>query len=249
MKENKILATVNGKNITEYDIEVLLRSLDQQTAMQFYSQDGRNKLLNELISQELFYQEALDNKLEQEEAFKNELDNAKVSILKQYAMRKLLSGIKVEEEEIVNYYNEHKEQFNSPESVRAEHILVPEEDKARDILVEIKEGLSFEEAAKKYSKCPSGANGGDLGYFTKGNMVKEFEDATFSMNVNEISEPVKTQFGYHLIKLIDKKEAGVKSFEEVRNELQHRLLGMKQNKAYLDKTSELKAKYSVVVNS
>lgn len=249
MKENKTLATVNGKNITEYDIEVLLRSLDQQTAMQFYSQDGRNKLLNELISQELFYQEALDNKLEQEEAFKNELENAKVSILKQYAMRKLLSGIKVEEEEIVNYYNEHKEQFNSPESVRAEHILVPEEDKARDILVELKEGLSFEEAAKKYSKCPSGANGGDLGYFTKGNMVKEFEDATFSMNVNEISEPVKTQFGYHLIKLIDKKEAGVKSFEEVRNELQNRLLGMKQNKAYLDKTSELKAKYSVVVNS
>lgn len=90
--------------------------------------------------------------------------------------------------------------------VRAEHILVETENEASDIKTQIEDKkITFEDAAKKYSKCPSKANGGDLGYFGRGMMVKEFEDAAFDAPAGSVTDPVKTQFGWHLIKVIDKK--------------------------------------------
>jgi peptidyl-prolyl cis-trans isomerase C len=89
--------------------------------------------------------------------------------------------------------------------VRASHILVNSEQKANDILNQVKGGKKFEKLAKKHSSCPSGKKGGDLGYFTRGRMVKEFEDAAFSMEIGQVSAPIKTQFGYHLIKVTDKR--------------------------------------------
>ena len=91
------------------------------------------------------------------------------------------------------------------EYVKASHLLVKTEDEALKIKEEITHGKDFAVAAKEVSLCPSGQNGGDLGYFTKGQMVKEFEDAAFSMEIGEVSNPIKTQFGYHLIYLTDKK--------------------------------------------
>ncbi len=95
---------------------------------------------------------------------------------------------------------------NNYNQVRAEHILVKTEAEAKDIKAKIEEGkISFEDAAKEYSQCPSKANGGDLGYFGRGMMVKEFETASFDGKVGQVSDPVQTQFGWHLIKVIDKK--------------------------------------------
>ncbi len=90
--------------------------------------------------------------------------------------------------------------------VKASHLLVKTEEEAKKIKEEILNGKDFASAAREVSLCPSGQNGGDLGYFTKGQMVKEFEDAAFSMNIGDISNPIKTQFGYHLIYLTDKKD-------------------------------------------
>ena len=90
--------------------------------------------------------------------------------------------------------------------VKASHLLVKTEEEALKIKEEIAAGKDFAKAAEEVSLCPSGQNGGDLGYFTKGQMVKEFEDACFSMEVGEVSNPIKTQFGYHLIYLTDKKD-------------------------------------------
>lgn len=90
--------------------------------------------------------------------------------------------------------------------VRASHILVKTEDEANKLLDEINGGADFAELAAKHSLCPSGRNGGDLGFFGKGMMVKPFEDAAFSMEVGEVSNPVETQFGWHLVKLLDKKD-------------------------------------------
>lgn len=90
--------------------------------------------------------------------------------------------------------------------VKASHLLVKTEEEAKKLKEEIANGKDFGQAAAEVSLCPSGANGGDLGFFTKGQMVKEFEDAAFSMEVGQVSEPIKTQFGYHLIYLTDKKD-------------------------------------------
>lgn len=90
-------------------------------------------------------------------------------------------------------------------SVKASHILVDTKAEASLIKSKIDSGESFETMAKKYSKCPSGKNGGDLGYFERGQMVPEFENSAFALPVGKVSEPVKTQFGWHLIKVYDKK--------------------------------------------
>ena len=89
--------------------------------------------------------------------------------------------------------------------VRASHILVSNEREANRILEEIRKGKDFSEMAKRYSTCPSGKSGGDLGFFGKGQMVKEFEDAAFSLKEGELSKPIKTQFGYHIIKVTGRK--------------------------------------------
>lgn len=91
--------------------------------------------------------------------------------------------------------------------VKASHLLVNTEEEAKLLKEQIDAGKDFAQAAREVSLCPSGQNGGDLGYFTKGEMVKEFEDAAFSMQIGEVSNPIKTQFGYHLIYLTDKKES------------------------------------------
>lgn len=248
MKENKVLATVNGHEITEEYVDFIIQSMGPQRAMQFQSEQGRKQLINDLVNEELFYLFAKENDIDQEEGFKKEVEQMKANLLKQYALKKFLSDVKIEDEEVRNYYEENKEQFKTPESVKASHILVDTEEKANEILGEIKEGLSFEEAAKKYSKCPSKEKGGDLGFFSKGRMVPEFEQAAFDMEKGAVSEPVKTQFGYHLIKVDDKKEAGMSSFEEVQNQLSQNLLTNKQREKYLNQVNVLKDKYEVKIN-
>jgi peptidyl-prolyl cis-trans isomerase C len=135
--ENKVLAVVNGRNITQQDLNMLMQGLGQQGAMQFSSPEGQKRLLEELVNQELFYADAVDNGMDNEEAFKAELEQMKINALKQYYMRNLLADVKVEDEEAVNYYNEHTEMFKKPESVKASHILVDDEEKAKEVLAEI----------------------------------------------------------------------------------------------------------------
>lgn len=249
MKDNKILAVVNGKEITENDVNALLQNFVAQGNMNFNSEQGKKQILDELINQELFYLEAVENNYDKEEEFLKELEMNKVNILKNYSLRKVLTGANVTDEEIKNYFNSNQGSFNTPESVKASHILVKEEEEINKISKEIEDGLAFEEAAGKYSTCPSKERGGDLGYFTKGQMVPEFENAAFSMEEGEVSEPVKTQFGYHLIKLVDKKESTANSFDEVKDQIKNFLLGRKQNNLYISKTTELKDKYDVKINS
>ena len=109
---------------------------------------------------------------------------------------------------IVTYFtvNNSKEKDMSFSQVHARHILVDTEKEASDILNDIEaKKISFEEAAKQFSKCPSGKSGGDLGFFGKGMMVKEFEDSAFSLEIGKVSKPVKTQFGWHLIEVVEHK--------------------------------------------
>lgn len=247
MKENKVLAIVKGKEITEADVNVLLQNLISQGNSNFNSEEGKKQLLDELINQELFYFEAKEKDYDKEDGFLQELEINKRNILKNYALKKLLSSASVTQDEIENYYDDNRESFKTRESVKASHILVKDEENANGILKELENGLSFEEAANKYSTCPSKAKGGDLGQFTKGQMVPEFENAAFGMKEGEISKPIKTQFGFHIIKLVDKQEPTVSSFEEVKDQISNFLLGRKQNNLYISKTAELRNKYEVKV--
>ncbi len=248
MKDKKVLATVDGREILEQDIDLLLSSLEPEQAEHLSTEEGRKKLLNDLIAQELIYLDAVKNELDKNEAFIREAQKMHDNFLKQFAMHRLLKDIVATEDEILDFYNENKQIFTEPETTKASHILVDDKEQADEIIKEINNGLPFEEAAKKYSRCPSNTVGGDLGYFEKGKMVPEFEAAAFDMKIGEISAPVKTQFGYHIIKLVDKKEESIKTFDEVKNQLIQQLTAVKHQKAYVDKTNELKKEYEVIIN-
>lgn len=245
MAESKVVAKVNGKDIDQDDVLRFLNEVGPQVAMQFQSPEGIQKVIEELVNQELLYLDAIENRLDEDQDFKNMLEKTKNTLLKSYALNKLISAEEVGEEEAKKYYDEHTEYYKKKESLIASHILVDREEKAEDIIDEIEKGLSFEEAARKYSSCPSKDVGGALGEFTRGQMVPEFEEAAFKMGEKEISKPIKTQFGYHIIKLTERKPGGQMAFEEVKDQVSEQVLRLKQQDKYLGKIEELKGKYPV----
>ncbi len=133
----------------------------------------------------------------------------------------------VTEKDLADYYQAHKGEFTEPEEVRARHILIKLSSEASDeektyakkemqaILEEAKGGADFAELAKKHSQCPSAIQGGDLGYFARGDMVKPFEETAFDLEPGQISEIVETEYGYHVIRLEDRKSGGQLELEEV----------------------------------
>jgi len=244
--ENKLIAIVDGREVRESDFNLLMNNLGQNAAY-FQGEEGRKKLVEELIMHEMVYSDALENELEKDEEFINVMNVMKKSMLQQYGLSKILNQVTASDEEILEYYEKNKKLFVTGEIVRASHILVDTEEKANEILEDITDGLSFEEAAEQYSSCPSKSAGGDLGQFGRGQMVKEFEDAAFSMQKGEISEPVKTQFGYHIIKLTDHISASDSSLEDVKEDIRKNCIIAKQDKVYLDKKAELKEKYKVEI--
>ena len=162
------------------------------------------------------------------------------------SVQKILSDVTVTEEEIKKFYEDNKEQFTDKETVSAKHILVESEDVAKKIKEEIGNGsISFEDAAAKYSSCPSKEEGGNLGEFGRGMMVPEIENMAFSSEVGKVTDPVQTQFGYHLILVEKKNEPTEKSFEEVKDMVANQLMQQAQQKKYVDMVLELESKYGV----
>lgn len=243
--ENKILATVNGKAITEQDLNMAMTRFPQENQAFFATEQGKAQLLEQLISFELVHKYAEDEKLSETEEYKSQLEILKKDLLIQAGVKKILDAVTVTEEEVKDFYNNNPDMFKGEESVRAKHILVDSEEKAKEVKAAIDGGLSFEEAAKENSTCPSSSQGGDLGFFTRGRMVPEFEDAAFAMTIGEVSEPVKTQFGYHLIKVEEKTPEVTRSFDEVKGQLQMNLLSQKQNEAYINFINKLKQEQDV----
>lgn len=242
--ENKLLATVDGREVRESDLQSLLQNLGQNAA-QFAGPEGKKQLLNEIISQELLYSEALETNLEEEEAFTTVLEQMKKSLLIQYAANKLISAVTVGDDDVKSYFENNKDIFKPEATVNAKHILVDSLEKANEILEEINNGLDFSDAASKYSSCPSKDSGGALGEFSRGRMVPEFEEAAFNMEVGEVSQPVQTQFGYHLIKVDAINNPQDISFDEVKDQVRQQCLVTKQNEAYMQKQGDLKKKYDV----
>ncbi|PIE33262.1 peptidylprolyl isomerase [candidate division KSB3 bacterium] len=183
----------------------------------------------------------------------------KEMLIQALIQQEVISKIDVSDEEVQKHYDEKKEQFQEPEQVQASHILIQvaqdatEEDKAaakkkiEEILVLAKEGQDFAELAKEHSEGPSKDNGGDLGFFPRGAMVKPFEEVVFALSEGEISDVVETQFGYHIIKLTGKKEAREVPFEEVKEQLKQGLVRQKSNTEVMAWVEEMKAQADVEI--
>jgi len=185
----------------------------------------------------------------------------RADIQKDVKIRKLLdkevAAADATDEEVKSFYDTKREYFNIPETVHARHILVmcpAESDEAKktekkalaeECRKQLLAGSDFAEMASKYSECPSKSEGGDLGTFPKGRMVPEFETAAFSQKINDIGEIIQTQYGYHIIQVLERNEAKVKSFEEVKATIVKYLKSQKRNKSVVGYIEKLKSTASI----
>jgi len=261
--QDKILAQVGQYKLTLKEFNDQIRSLPPQLQMAVQrNPELKKQLLDRWVQLNLMALEARKQKLQDKPDVKKRIEEMTNALLAQeYMMENVSDKAKVTDKEIEKYYNKHKSEFMQPEQVRARHILIKvpanatkkqwEEarKKALEIRAKLVKGESFAKLAQKYSDDPgSKARGGDLGYFRKGQMVPEFEKAAFALKKGEISQPVKTTFGYHIIKLEDKKPAKQRSLQEVKQEIRQKLLRQKQMELRNKIVEKLRKKYPVSVH-
>lgn len=210
------LATVNGKAVTTKDIDLTLSHLNATQKKQILGDpNAKRKLVDNLIDQEVLIQEAERLKVDEDPEFKESMAIFRRQFLVNKVLEKTLKA-QVTDANAKKFYEQHKLRY-STDQVRAQHILLTDEKTAQDILKKAKEpNADFLALAEKFSKDPSAkTNRGELGFFPRDRMVSEFTDAAFAANPGQVTGPIRTDFGYHIIKVIEKKPGKALNYEEV----------------------------------
>ena len=243
----KIVAKVGDIEITDQEVAERMQQIPPQYQNAFASEEGKKQFIEQLTQEKLIYLQARKEKYDTNAEVLRQLDQIKQRLMIRQFMTDTLAKIKVPEDDMKKYYDENKAEFMAKAQVKAKHILCSTEEEAKAAKERVLKGESFEDVAKEVSTGPSATDGGDLGWFSKEQMVPEFADMAFSLEKDGLSDPVKTQFGYHIIKVYDKKEAGTKSFDEARAELEKKLIGDRQKQYVDDMILKLKEEHSITI--
>jgi len=218
-----VLATVNGEEITQADIDLFYQELPDQMK-QIPIEQVQNQILDRLIDQQLILGEAKKARLDKRPDIERKLAYEKTKILNESYLEIVLEK-EVTPERIREVYNRAIALEEKREEIKARHILVKTEAEALDIINALKRGGDFISLAKERSTGPSGKNGGDLGFFTADQMVPPFSKAAYALRKGETSDkPVQTQFGWHVIKVEDRRLAGARPFQELEPQIREQLV-------------------------
>ncbi len=248
-----ILVTVNGKNITKQDAETFVNASSPNAHFSQLDQGQQNMIKERLVEKVLFTelakQEGVDKKLD----FVRNMAKIKEELLVNMWMKMQMDNAIVSDSEAKEFYDKNAKKFMQKASVHARHILVKEEKEAQAIintLTPLKDKAlqeKFIELAKTKSTGPSGPKGGDLGSFSKGQMVPEFSKAIWALEIGQITnKPVKTQFGYHVIYLESKSEAKPTPYEQVKEKITLSLKQKQFSAKITEMAKELKSKAKIV---
>ena len=216
--DNPVLAKVNGAEIRQSDVALAEEELGPSLA-QMDPATKKENVLAFLIDMKIVAKAAEDKKIEDRPDFKARLAFTRNRLL----MDNLLAvegKAATTDEAMKKVYDEAAKQIEGEQEVHARHILVETEDEAKAIEAELKKGADFAELAKKKSKDPGAADGGDLGFFTKDQMVPEFSTVAFALEPGKISDPVKSQFGWHVIKVEEKRSRKAPDFDQVKAQIE-----------------------------
>jgi len=224
--ENKVYAVVNGDKITSQSIAVALK--DPKINFASLPKDTRKSILDRIIEQKLLSQKAIKTDAVNDTIYKETLKSLKQDLALQVWMQQLSKKIKISKEEIKAYYDKNKSAFKRKAQLKARHILVKDEATAKSLIKTLQKSSNlkskFISLAKEKSTGPSGANGGDLGWFAPAQMVPAFSKAAGNLKIGTITTtPVKTQFGYHIIYLEDKKKAMTATFKDAQLQIKQQL--------------------------
>ncbi|MEI8355122.1 MAG: peptidylprolyl isomerase [Deltaproteobacteria bacterium] len=240
-KEGKALAEVNGTVITVEDFKSEVGNLPPYLKPMAQTPDGKKELLDSMIVRELVLEQARKDGVDKSKEVVNKLEDLKKRVIVEaYLKKKIEQDIKITDADMKAFYDKNIEKFKTPDQVKASHILVKSEKEAQDILAQLKKGGNFEELAKKNSTDATAAKGGDLGWFSKGSMVPEFEKVAFTLKEGQLSGIVKTQFGFHIIKVTGKRPAGVRPFDEVKEQIRAAIQPAKQQEFFMKIKEDLK---------
>lgn len=223
-QDDKVVATINGQNITEADITQAESDLDQQFS-RLPAEQRRAAALSAIIEIRLFSQDAVKKGLDQDPTFKRRMAFLQERALHAAEVETEIAK-KITDEEIRARYDKEVAATPPVNEVKARHILVKTKEEAQEIIKRLEAGEKFEDIAKeKSTDTGSGANGGDLGYFAPGQMVPEFEKAAFALEVGKFTvEPVQSQFGWHIIKVEDKRAQQPPAFDDVKEQFRSLVL-------------------------
>ncbi|MGC8605543.1 MAG: peptidylprolyl isomerase, partial [Desulfomonilaceae bacterium] len=220
----------------------------------FLTPDGRKKILDEVVNFELFAQAAKDDGIDKDPAVKTRLQYEQTQYLaKEYFKRIQAKQTPISEEQLKNYYNSHISEFTPPEEIQARHILVKTESEANKVLGELKKGVDFAELAKKTSIDPAASKGGKLelmdgkDWLPRGSFEKSFEYVLFKIPKGEVGGPVKSQFGWHILKVDDRRQPEPPGFVQVRNLIKMRLENERNAELHKKITENLKNKIPVIL--
>ncbi len=240
----KVIATINGENITVEEFDRLWDRLSPQQKSNYDRNGGKLPFLDTLIRRRLLIQEALKENFEKRSDVQADIRAARDGVIFDRYIREVVSEEAVPEKDVLAYYEANKSEFQRGETIKARHILfTPQEGnvvnttrsdakseeeariKAESFSRLLRGGKgNFSDLALQYSEDGSSTSGGDLGWFPRGKMVKEFDEAAFKLEKGEISEVIKSEFGYHLILVEDKKPGGALPYAQVREEIRDKFL-------------------------
>lgn len=251
-KEEKpqVLARIENRTITLEDFRKEVESLPEFFKPLLVEPKAKKEFLEKLIDREILLLEAEKAGIDKREDVLRKIEECRRGVILEAFMSEILAGKdEVTDEEAKRYYEEHKEEFQLGERVRVRHIVVKTLEEAQEIKKRLERGEDFAELARKYSISPAAKWGGDLGYIQRGQVGKEFEKAAFSLKKpGDISDIVKTTFGYHIIKLEDRKPPQQLSFEEVKDKIKSRLKEEKRNKILEEYLKTVRKSYKIEVN-
>ncbi len=269
-EETKAILAQHQQQIPQEQLKAMLPKIQKQAVESIIN---RHLLYEEVDRKKIAYNpervqaeiDKIAGQFPSQAAFEQQLSNHGISLDKmkedlgqQFRIDALIRGyvdtknIRVSDDEVLTFYNSNPESFQSPEQVRASHILLqvandePQEVRTQKrlemagIIGQIEKGADFAQMAQNHSDCPSKQNGGDLGAFARGQMVKPFEEAAFKMNPGEVSDIVETEFGYHVIKLVEKSEARKEEFADVKDQITNHLISVKEQSEFQELVKELR---------
>lgn len=245
---DKVIAEVGNYNITVKEFEDLTKGMPEnfRTAQEEF--DTKSQMLDSMVIQRLLIQAAYDKGLDKsEEVAQAVLANKDKFLLDALYKRHVENKVAVTEAELKDYYNKLENKY------RIAHILVADKDTANMIVKKLSEGASFEQLAYDYSIDPNAKrNRGDLGFMLYGSMaaVPEFQETAFNLQPGEVSQPVKTRYGYHIIKVVDKQPNDMRTdFDKMKESLENQLKNIKLTKLTVDYVEEIRAKYPITVDT
>jgi peptidyl-prolyl cis-trans isomerase C len=242
--DDPVVAKVGNDKITLSQFQQELTNLPPNLRQMAANPKVQKEFLEQLATTRLLYQEGVDQGLLKDPKVKKQIDDMTRKIVLGTLLQKEIEGrIKPPTEpQMEQYYKQHLNEFSQEKQVHASHILVKDKATADKLEAKLKKGADFATLAKENSTCPSSSQGGDLGFFTRNRMVKEFSDAAFALKPGEISAPVKTKFGYHIIKVNEIKEASAKPFAEVKAAIRNKLIQEEKGRVFEEYVNSLKKK-------